>query len=1191
VLIYNRIIGAEVMNLRRDIYAKIHTNTKSRSVFLFLLCYLLILAFVLPTYVIFIPYGTDVYTHIFYTSEMASANSLSEFYENCFEKSYLIESYNYPFGLRLFGSIVMKITDISTLELSILQPFLILIIIIILYSIYVKIYGLIKEQIVFSIVFLLSMPIIFLYILGYETDNFVMPFLIVILYLVFIDKTKISIKKRLILINLFIFCLAFSHTGTYMFLMLFLIIYLLIYAILCGEFHQNIYVATFCMMFIYVITMHLFPNVHSQYIDKGRILVSTGNFISSDLHVPFADELAQMFYEQIFLDLNPLYVVLACLALYATCRFLMFLHHKIKMSGIKPKLSEKLLSVPIIGSIRHVSHSALYWPLWLGPVHVALAIIGAFKTNRREICMILTVAIVTLIPGYLAKERALRDIQYLFLIIPVFASLGFYHTKSKVEPHMHNKLQKFSVAILLLSVFSSIVVLPVVGNFYYYPLISCSKYERTGLSWFGGTGTSEEACAGLGYRYMVCIYANKRAPGAMSVVAGSESRRFYQDYHDVCFHVNSEKHADDFYATFGVKYLIVSKRTLRNFGEKPEHLMIDHNRQLDKIYSSVGYFSIYRYITSALHRANIAPKLNFADDALIKDAGDSYLVETDYYKMRIGKTNPAIQYIGNKTVNFLGDEGIYYDFLRICWGAGSHKEQVNGWALHEISFPAVILGKNQITYRTVLKDISNTENWATLTVKYTFFDRAMKREIILSNDWINDSSMNPDLTMAYFSPMRYFSFRLDNEPAKKRTIYPSEDEVKLKKLRFNRVFINNGKDGIYIKFEKTAPYPDAITYTGLTNLNYSYYTVSMHLSESLLPSESMDVTQWISIGDEQTAEKNIERYSSVSLYPYPDGVIPMILVSHINSLNTSSEADFDMTLNAHERFREAGVTGYTEAVRMQDAEINTSRMDKLLEDGAYIIGCERVEGYNITVQAEEIKEIKENAAKNYGIEIDGFMPEDLRYELDTVKVLADRNLTFLVAKRIMPAFDIYFQEGLRHPELTYYHGDRTGVVLLPVSEPVIGGATYFYDDYKTAWKAVIDSVIKNEDLCVFLWDSKKACRPEYVNETISVIRYARERGMNFTTPCEIAKHFLLLQNVSATVSGNDDGSKTTISVKNENKEAVHGVTFRVEVPGTAEYTVKNAKISRKTRSWDKCVYYVSTDLEPGEMRDIVLERE
>jgi len=1180
------------MSLKQDIYAKIHTNTKSRGVFLFLLCSLLILAFVLPTWVIPIPYGTDVYTHLFMTRTLSSVNSLSHFYTYCLEKGYMMR-YDYPFGLWLFGSIVAKITGMDMLELSRILPFAVMLILITLYFSYAKVFGISSDnEALLSVIFLLSMPLMSLGILGYSTSIFVRSFLIFILYLILVEKEKISSWKRTLLINVLIFTLCFTHTGTYMFLLMLTIAYLFIYAILCGELHRDSYMATGSIMFFYIITMHLFPYVHPQYIDKGRILVSAGDFLTSDLHVPFADELAQMFYKQIFLDLNPLYVVLACLALYATCRFLMFLHHKIKASGIKLKLSEKFLSIPIIGSIRHISHSVLYTPFWLGPVHTVLAISGIFKVNRKGLCMLFAVAAVTLIPGYMGGEAgtgALRKIEYFFIIVPPLAALGFYYGKEKIEPHMNDILRRSFAGALLLGIFSSVIVMPVVGNLYYHPLISGPEYERTGLSWLGHIGTSDEGCAGWGYRHMISVYGKKIPPAVTSVASGSEMRRYTQDQHSVCFNMNSEKHADDLYATFGVKYLIVSKRTIRNLGEKPEHLMIDHNRQLDKIYSSAGPFFIYKYVTHPVHRANIAPQLNFADDALIKDAGDSYLVETDYYKMRIGKTNPAIQYIGNKTINFLGDEGIYYDFIRICRGAGSQKEHVNGWALHEISFPAVILGKNEITYRTVLKDISNTENWATLTVKYTFFDRAMKREIILSNDWINDSIMNPDITMAYLSPMRYFSFRLDNEPAKKRTIYPSEDEVRLKNLRFNRMFINNGKDGIYNKFEITAPYPDEITYTGL--INYSYYTVSMHLSESLLPSESMDVTQWISIGHEQAAEKNIERYSSVSLYPYPDGEIPVILVSRINSLNTSSEEDFDMTLNTHERFREAGVTGYTEAVRMRDAEINTSRMERLLEEGAYIIGCERVEGRNITVQAEEIKEIKENAAENYGIEIDGFMPKDLRYELDTVKVLSDRNLTFLVAKRIMPAFDIYFQEGLRHPELTYYRGDGTGVVLLPVSEPVIGGATYFYDDYKTAWKAVIDSVIKNEDSCVFLWDSEKACRPEYINETMSVIRYAKERGMNFTTPYEIAKHFLLLQNVSATVSRNDDGSKIIISVKNENKEAVRGVTFKVEVPGTAEYTVKNAKISRKTRSWDKCVCYVSTDLDPGEIKEIVLERE
>jgi len=943
------------------------------------------------------------------------------------------------------------------------------------------------------------------------------------------------------------------------------------------------------MMFIYIITMHLFPHVHPQYIDKGRFLVSAGDFLTSDLHVPFADELAQMFYEQIFLDLNLLYVVLACLALYAACRLLMFLHHKIKASGIKLKLSEKLLSIPIIGSIRHVSHSIISTPFWLGPVHTVLAILGAFKVNRKGLCMLFAVAAVTLLSGYMAGERAIREIEYFFVIIPVLAALGFYHARAKVEPHMHNKLRKFFVAILLLSVFFSIVVLPVVGNLYYHPLISGPEYERTGLSWLGGIGEPDEGCAGWGYRHMISIYGNKIPPAVTTVASGSEMSNFIQDQYSVCFNMNSEKHADDLYATFGVKYLIVSKRTIRNLGEKPEHLMIDYNRQLDKIYSSAGPFSVYKYITHPVHRVDISPQLNFVDDALIKDAGDSYLVETDYYKVRIGKVNPEIKYIGNKTTNFIGD-GEYYDYLLITWGVGSLYRQFNDYILHEVSYPKVILGKNQIIYSTILKNQNETENWATLTVKYTFFEKAMKRDVIISNDRVEDTSMNAGISMAfYYTPMRYFRFRLDEKTPISRTIYPCQDKVRLEKLRFNKIFINNGKEGVYIKFENTAPYPSGITYSGLTTENA--YLVIMSMRGSVSPSGSYHLSQWISIGDEQTAEKNIERYSSVSLYPYPDGEIPIIVVSRINSLNTSSEEDFNATLNGHVKLKEMGVVSYSEAVRMRDAEINTSRMKRLLEQGAYIIGYERVKGYNTTVQEYKIEKMVGNAQKCYKIDLKGFMPEGFRYNLSIVRILNEQNLTFMVSKEVLPAFDIYYQEGLRRPQMAYYHGEKTNLVLLPISGPEISRPFYLYgEDYEGAWKAVIDSVIGNEDVCIFLWDSEKVNRAEYMTQVLNTIKYAREKGMNFTTPCEIAKHFLLLQNISAVISKSDDGSKITISVSNGNEEPVRGVTFKMKVPNNEEYVVKKGQIARKTFSDNSCIYYLSTDLSSKETKEIVIQK-
>jgi len=926
------------MSLNQGIYAKIHA-IKSRGVFLLLLCSLLILAFVLPTWVIPIPYGTDVYTHLFMTRTLSSVNSLSQFYTYCFEEGYL--TYDYPFGLWLFGSIVAKITGMDMLELSRILPFAVMLILIMLYFSYARVFTSSEDEALLSVIFFLSMPLMCLNVLAYQTRTIVMPFLIFIIYLILIGD-KISSWKRTLLINVFIFTLCFTHTGTYMFLLMLTIAYLFVYAILCGELHRDSYMAAGSIMLFYIVTMHLFPHVHSQYIDKGRILVSVGDFLTFDLHVPFADELARMFYKQIFLDLNPLYALLACLALYATCRFLIFLHHKIKASGIKPKLLEKFLSVPIIGSIRHVSHSITYAPFWLGPVHTVLAISGVFRVNRKGLCMLFAVAAVTLLSGYMAGERATREIGYFFVIIPILAALGFYHAKAKVEPHMKGIFQKFFAGMLLLGVFFSVVVLPVIANIYYHPLISGPEYERTGLSWLGGIGMPDEECAGNGYRHMISIYGKKVPPAVTSVASGSEMRRYIQDQYSVCFNMNSEKHADDLYATFGVKYLIVSKRTIRNFGEKPEHLMIDYNRQLDKIYSSAGPFSIYKYITYPVHRADIAPQLNFADDALIKDAGDSYLVETDYYKVRIGKANPEIKYIGNKTTNFIGD-GEYYDYVRITWSGGSHQGQFNSYILYEVTYPEVILGKNQIIYSTILKNQNGTENWATLTVKYTFFERAIKRDIIISNDWVEDTNMNVRIYMAfYYTPMRYFTFRLDNEAPTSRIVYPCQDKVRLEKLRFNRIFINNGKEGVYIKFENTAPYPSRITYSGLTTENA--YLVAMSMGGSVSPSGSYHLSQWISIGDEQRAEKNIERYSSVSLYPYPDGEIPMILVSRINSLNTSSEEDFNAILNRHVKLKEMGVANYSEAVNMQDMEINTSKMKRLLDQGAYIIGYERVKG-------------------------------------------------------------------------------------------------------------------------------------------------------------------------------------------------------------------------------------------------------
>ena len=106
---------------------------------LLLLFFLLTLAFVVPTYVHFIPYGTDVYSHLFFTRQMKDVNSLNDFYKHCLEEGYL--RYDYPFGLWLFGSIVAKVTGMNMLELAQNVPFVIMLILSVLYFSYARIFG------------------------------------------------------------------------------------------------------------------------------------------------------------------------------------------------------------------------------------------------------------------------------------------------------------------------------------------------------------------------------------------------------------------------------------------------------------------------------------------------------------------------------------------------------------------------------------------------------------------------------------------------------------------------------------------------------------------------------------------------------------------------------------------------------------------------------------------------------------------------------------------------------------------------------------------------------------------------------------------------------------------------------------------------------------------------------------------
>ncbi|MBO8183039.1 MAG: hypothetical protein H0Z28_09645 [Archaeoglobus sp.] len=969
----------------------------------------------------------------------------------------------------------------------------------------------------------------------------------------------------------------------------------MIYGLIRGRYHTNTYTVIALLVIIYIWSMRIFPHVHPQYVDKGRILISISGAILSLLpdnllllikspYLPPFGNIIQTFYDYIVVKNDIIYAILFCSIVLVSCNVLIYLNSRANklLSLIKNKNLRLYVSIPVIGKVGKLSHFIMYWPIWLGPVHVSLSFPGVSKINRTGLCVLIAALVVTIPSGYFAGERGLREIYYLLVILPVTASLGFYYLKRKANHYIEDKTRKLIVTATLMAFFLFIVILPVVGNYYYHPKISGSGYEKTGLQWLSSIGNPEEGVAGPGYRYMLSIYADKLAPEVTTVATGSELRHFLNDQYIVYLKPDNEKTLKDFYATFDVKYLILSDRVVNNL--KHNYIQLD-NKKIDKIYSSHN-FKIYRHIPDLIHKSNIRDRLNFDENIKIEDAGNSYLVKTGVYRVGINKKAPEITYLGNKTTDLLGGGG-FWDSITIRQ-IRNRNVKYSSYVLRELTYPSITIGRNQIIYRTILKNVDGVTNLATLTVKYTFFEKAIKKEIIIANDWTENTTIDVNINSKLFTPLGYFSFREGNGFPTERKMYPTEDPILLEGIKFDRIFINDGKTGIYIRYMKTSPLPDRIVYSGSVNL--SYFTVNIYSQKTVSTSESTHMIQWISIGHEKIALHNIENYTSISLYPYPNGKIPLILLINLDSPDEISKKDFTDIINTHLKLeKQFHELNYTESINVTNIKTDENKTKIMSLLGEHLIGYENVDEQGIEYQEKIIsKTITE--FRKYGYDIKGIVPYRLKYNIETIKVLNDKNFTFILAKEIKPPYKTLFQEGYRLPQLTYYHGKRTNIILLPVSVPSIPGTVYFYKDYQTSWKKIIDSAVKNEELCVLLWNYKATENGNRdIDEIINIMDYAKKRGMSFTTPYKIAKHFILLQNIYADISKKDGDKNIFIDVFNGNGEKVHGVTFKLVLP-YAKYTVKNAQIVKRINVHGKYIYYISTDMGPKEIKRITLKK-
>ena len=229
---------------------------------------------------------------------------------------------------------------------------------------------------------------------------------------------------------------------------------------------------------------------------------------------------------------------------------------------------------------------------------------------------------------------------------------------------------------------------------------------------------------------------------------------------------------------------------------------------------------------------------------------------------------------------------------------------------------------------------------------------------------------------------------------------------------------------------------------------------------------------------------------------------------------------------------------------------------------------------------------------NYKINITGFIPQRFNYNLDTINASLENDLLFIIPLSLDSPIEEFNHEGLRHPRFAFYHGNQTSFILLPVSGPT---SSYLRPEHETdnavsAWRSTVDSIIKHNDLGVFLLESNKIGESDYSSEIVDFLFYLRDNKLSFTKPEEVARHYILLNNISAIVHKEVDSMN--LYVLNENSRTIEGLTFEVLMP-TIEwecpYTVINGRLVRVRREGDVCRCFVATDVDAGVNKSVVIK--
>lgn len=1161
---------------------------------LFLLAVLLV-SFIFPVINFGRFFGVDDYTHLWHTKEMETSIGISDFYEKIgtqvSDPTNVGNLYNYPFGVWLFGATVAKITGLPVLSAAFLFIILFLCILVASFYVYSSIFLESKEQKIMAVLFLLSMPNAATSLLSFRPSIFILPFLFILLYIVLKEPFE---WKLFPIVWLSIFLITISHTGTFIFLISFSILFFLLYCLLWGRFSLSMFIVILSTFVIYIFSIKWFPQIANQYEVKSMLFLSPGDFLASKFNFTFLLDLGNVFYQNMIVNQEFIYALILGAFIFTVGKLFLYIHRKVseKYSG-----SERAYAFTL--PISNISHTVGAVPLWLGPIHIIFSLFGFFRIDTKGKCMLITALLVTILPDMLFEQGAssttgaLREVSYLTIIIPITAALGFWAVISYLDTIKNTQKNLMSLTVWVL-VLVAIIITPILATTYYMPRISGEDYVIDGMKWLGNTGDLNEKVVGYGYR-PVPIYTNMTDAG-YGVQSGYETRTFVRLLKGIYFS-SGGTNVENFRHQYGVKYILASDKMAASLGGTPNQLVIDGNQALDKTYASKD-FGVYEVLTSS---GTQIEKKFIVDNISYQRTGSAIEVETDTYKIVLNENYPTVERFGTLQDNYFGD-GFSSDriqisgfrsqeyvnpFLPLYESAQAQISTVDQFNLDSVPVAAE-MSNNQIIYRTILKDQVNGNNEATLLVRYSFYPQTVKREFFISNDWVTApyaQYMNVKFSTAWFIPLNDFVVLSDKNVLLKRHIYPSEDSMAKSEV-IPELYINDGKRGIYIKNEPTSPYPTELTYKGSTLYNYS--SIGLGQVASVKPGDTLHITQFLSVGDEESARKNTLTQQGIILDNYPDGMVP-IMVSGYRT--PDSDIGDNESYKGYQVLRDAGIP-YSEIVA-SGKDNRTINLSAIVQNNIKVIGSGSTGSRifdNFSVQQNSVLSLL-GYARGGSITMIGYMPESLNYNLDTVKLISDSNIPFMLSRSVTPSEygDLALPD--RNPRMATYHGETVDVPLLPVSYPTSNGLSYGSDNavFLAQWKTAIDNAIVDDGMVFFIFRSAEIGNPEFTENFIKIFSYAKDKGLTFTTPDVIVNHYKDLQKIQ--YRGSIDNDRALINLTNNNDHTVSHVSFRIVLPilKSGGYKVSNGEMVRTIEEDNNVFLYVSTDIPPHSSQEIVIE--